>query len=222
LPFNSSTFAKGKAMPAQYFAQNKTKILANETVVTNVTFSGGAYVVTADNSLEIGDLVSISGVLGCTEINTQLQILTASGTQFTAAAPGAGLSAVYVSGGYVAHIGWCTPPVSTTGLQLDFTLQSDVQGQTPASASRFVYEDSPDGVNFNTLAIRSSVSPLFAPPGAPQSQTFNSRSLRAILPQDLSDCALGESAQIRLKVFIVDTWGATPGAGLSFSASLRT
>jgi hypothetical protein len=222
LPCKQLHVRQGNALPISFFANQKTKTLQNVATITNVTYSAGAFIVTAANRYEAGDIVQISSVLGPTEINSQLIVLYAglSGTQFTAAAAGAGLSAAYISGGTSTHLGWVTPAISTAALQNDFTLLTDVFLQTWNSAARFVYEDSADGVTFNTLATRHSVSPLNAAP-QPPSPTFVTRSLRNVLPQDLADVNIGESSALRLKIFIVSAWGSVPGNAVLFSASLR-
>jgi hypothetical protein len=123
---------------------SKSRTLQPDATVTGVVLYGGHLQITCVNSLEVGDIVSITGIVGATEANRVGIVFSATGSTFTLEnSPGAVSS--YISGGVIKTIGWASPLVSTDNSVIDntadLTLKVKLTALSPDTKCRIEIED---------------------------------------------------------------------------------
>jgi hypothetical protein len=100
-----------------------TFIYKQPAEITNVSGSGTSVTFTAVNGFTVGQTVSIDGILPPQYNLQNVQVATATGSQFTVTNPAVG---IYVSGGIA------TSPVNVTGYSAELQLRSLPSDPTPA------------------------------------------------------------------------------------------
>jgi len=135
-------------MSIKSFILGKTKTLQADVTVTGAVLNAGHLQITGTHAFEVGDIVSISGIVGAVEANV-VGIVSSIATTVSFKLENTPCAVTaYTSGGTVKHIGWATPLVlvdaTTFPTVPDMTFKARIERLDASCNARVTLVDSAD------------------------------------------------------------------------------